>query len=115
MDAATVRVRRRCGVDSGESEGRFVGFVAGWIEQAASIGETEDPNRFGHISDICVIPAFRGQRIATQLLGGIEQYLGRAAGVSRLRINSLAANRSAQASYERAGFGPYEIFFEKLI
>jgi hypothetical protein len=47
-------------------------------------------------------------------LNGIEQYLRRA-GVVRLRINSLAVNTSAQVSYERAGFVPYEILFEKLI
>jgi ribosomal protein S18 acetylase RimI-like enzyme len=97
-----------------ESGGSFAGFAAGWIEQASNIAETADSNRFGYISDICVMPAFRGQRIAAQLLDGIEQYLGRT-GISRLRINALAVNSSAQASYEHAGFVPYEILYEKLI
>jgi ribosomal protein S18 acetylase RimI-like enzyme len=97
-----------------ESGGSFVGFVAGWIEQAENIGETPDSNRFGYVSDICVMPAFRGQRIAAQLLDGIEQYLSRT-GVTRLRINALAVNAPAQASYEHAGFAPYEILYEKLI
>lgn len=97
-----------------ERDGSIIGFIAGWIEQTDNIGETADSNRFGYISDICVTPAFRGQRIATELLNGIEQYLRRA-GVVRLRINSLAVNTSAQVSYERAGFVPYEILFEKLI
>jgi ribosomal protein S18 acetylase RimI-like enzyme len=44
----------------GERGGSFVGFAAGWIEQTNNIGETEDSNRFGLISDVCVMPAFRG-------------------------------------------------------
>lgn len=97
-----------------QSGGRFVGFVAGWIEEATNIAQTPESNRFGYISDICVMPAFRGQRIAVQLLDGIEQYLCRA-GVTRLRLYSLAVNASAQASYEHAGFAPYEILYEKVI
>jgi ribosomal protein S18 acetylase RimI-like enzyme len=97
-----------------EIGGELAGFVAGWIEGTANIGETPASNRFGYISDICVMPAFRGRRIAVQLLDGIEQYLRRA-GVARLRINALAVNTSAQASYEHAGFAPYEILYEKLI
>jgi ribosomal protein S18 acetylase RimI-like enzyme len=92
----------------------FIRFVAGWIVQTDNISETADSNRFGYISDICVMPAFRGQQIAAELLDGIEQYfLG--TGVLRIRINSLAVNTSAQASFERAGFLPYEILYEKVI
>jgi ribosomal protein S18 acetylase RimI-like enzyme len=53
-----------------ESNSIFAGFVAGWIEQNENIGETPDSNRAGYISDICVMPAFRGRRIATRLLEG---------------------------------------------
>ena len=97
-----------------ESGGSFVGFVAGWVEETDNVGETPDSNRFGFISDICVMPTFRGRRIAEQLLDGIERYLCRD-GVVRLRINSLAVNASAQTSFERAGFLPYEILYEKVI
>jgi ribosomal protein S18 acetylase RimI-like enzyme len=97
-----------------ESDGSFAGFVAGWIEETENIAETADSNRFGYISDICIMPAFRGRRIAVQLLNGIEHCLG-SAGVTRLRINSLAVNSAARTSYEHAGFVPYEILYEKLI
>ena len=97
-----------------ESNGTFAGFVAGWIEETENVGEMPDSNRVGYISDICVMPDFRGRRIAPQLLSRIEQHLGRA-GVTRLRINSLAANQSARASYEHAGFLPYEIIYDKMI
>jgi GNAT superfamily N-acetyltransferase len=60
------------------------------------------------------MPTYRGQRIAHQLLAAIEQHLGRA-GITRLRLGTLAANASARASYERGGFVPYEIIYEKLL
>jgi ribosomal protein S18 acetylase RimI-like enzyme len=97
-----------------ESGTSFAGFIAGWIEESAHLAETPDSNRIGYISDVCVMPASRGRRIATQLLDGIEAYL-RPAGVTRLRITTLAVNASARASYEHAGFVPYEVLYEKLI
>jgi ribosomal protein S18 acetylase RimI-like enzyme len=108
------RVAKDGAVLVAEIKGAFVGFVAGWIEEEDNIAETPDSNRFGYISDICVMPAYRGRRIASRLLYELEKHLGRA-GVRRLRIGSLAANRSAQASYQRAGFVPYEISYEKII
>ena len=97
-----------------ETGGGFVGFVAGWIEQDDAIAETRDSNRFGYVSDICVLPGWRGRRIATRLLEAMEQRLA-GFGISRLRINALANNMSARVSYERAGFGPYEVMYEKRL
>jgi ribosomal protein S18 acetylase RimI-like enzyme len=95
-----------------EIQNIFVGFAAGWVEQDDNIAETADSNRFGYISDICVLPAYRGQRIALRLLDDLGQRLRRA-GVTRLRIASLATNVAARATYERAGFVPYELTYEK--
>jgi ribosomal protein S18 acetylase RimI-like enzyme len=95
-----------------ESDGDFAGFVAGRIETTENLGETVDSNRFGLISDVCVMPEFRGQRMARQLLDAIDSDLRRA-GVTRVRINALAANTAARASYVSAGFFPYEIMHEK--
>jgi GNAT superfamily N-acetyltransferase len=97
-----------------EIAGSFAGFVAGWVENAANIAETPDSNRFGLISDVCVLPAFRGHRLAARLMAAIEQHLRRA-GVTRLRVNALAANASARSSYAHAGFAPYEVLYEKLV
>jgi ribosomal protein S18 acetylase RimI-like enzyme len=97
-----------------DSNSIFAGFVSGWIEQSQNIGETPDSNRVGYISDICVMPAFRGRRIATRLLKEIERYLA-GLGIARIRITSLAENKSARASYERAGFAPYEVVYEKTL
>jgi ribosomal protein S18 acetylase RimI-like enzyme len=97
-----------------EFDGSFAGFAVGWIAAHNHITETTDANRFGYLSDICVMPSYRGQRIAHQLLAAIEQHLSRA-GITRLRLGTLAANASARASYESAGFTPYEIIYEKLV
>jgi ribosomal protein S18 acetylase RimI-like enzyme len=96
-----------------EIQSAFVGFVAGWIEQERNIAETDNSNRFGYISDICVLPAYRGQRLASRLLDALEQHL-RGEGAMRMRIGTLAANGSARASYERAGFVAYEVVYEKI-
>jgi ribosomal protein S18 acetylase RimI-like enzyme len=97
-----------------ERDGTFVGFAVGWIAQLHNIPETVDANRFGYLSDICVMPAYHGQGIAQQLITAIEQHLSRA-GITRLCLSTLATNASACASYETAGFLPYEIIYEKLV
>jgi ribosomal protein S18 acetylase RimI-like enzyme len=97
-----------------DSNSIFAGFVAGWIEQSENIGETPDSNRVGYISDVCVMPVFRGRRIAIRLLKEIERHLA-GFGVARIRINSLAGNKFARVSYQRAGFAPYEIIYEKTL
>jgi ribosomal protein S18 acetylase RimI-like enzyme len=97
-----------------ESDGIFAGFAAGWIIERDDIPETEDSNRFGYLSDICIMPAFRGKRIAHQLIAAMERHFA-SAGVTRFRLFALAANTPARASYENAGFAPYEILYEKLL
>ena len=97
-----------------EIDGRFAGFAAGWVEDAAYIAEAADSSRFGLISDILVVPEYRGRRIAARLIKAMERDLG-TRGVTRLRINALVSNVSARRSYEHAGLVPYEVLHEKMI
>jgi ribosomal protein S18 acetylase RimI-like enzyme len=97
-----------------EVDGEFAGFAAGWIEHEPSLQETDDSNRFGLVSDVCVLPQFRGRRIASRLIDGLDPYFRRA-GVTRIRIGVLASNRSARAAYEHCGFVPYEMVYERLL
>jgi ribosomal protein S18 acetylase RimI-like enzyme len=90
----------------------FAGFAAGWIVQERLIEETADSNRFGYISDVCVLSAFRGRRLAGHLLNGLEAHLSHS-GVRWIRLSALAANKAARTSYERSGYAPYEIVYEK--
>ena len=95
-----------------EAAGVFAGFAAGWIVQENVIEETPDSNRFGYVSDVCVLPAFRGRRIAARLLEALEARLS-LTGIKRIRLYALAANKAARTSYERSGYAPYEIVYEK--
>ena len=114
LDWMLARSEQSGGVLIAEDAGCFLGFVAGWIEEHANIAETPASKRFGYISDICVVPAFRGRRVAERLLEAIELHL-KLAGVEYLRLDVLAANGSARTSYERAGFVPYEVRYEKRL
>jgi ribosomal protein S18 acetylase RimI-like enzyme len=95
-----------------EVGGVFAGFAAGWVVQDEYIEETPDSNRFGYISDVCVLPAFRGRRIAARLLEALEVRLS-LYGIKRIRLSALAANKAARTSYERLGYVAYEIVYEK--
>jgi ribosomal protein S18 acetylase RimI-like enzyme len=90
-----------------EVGGAFAGFAAGWIAQDDVIEETPDSNRHGYISDVCVLPPFRGRRVASKLLEAVEARLRRS-GVSRMRLSALAANAAARRVYERSGYTLYE-------
>ena len=92
----------------------FAGFVAGWVETDNQVCETADSNRFGYVSDISVLAKYRGQGVGQALLQAIETRLAEF-GVKRLRLNALAANAVARASYERSGYSPYEVHYEKRI
>jgi ribosomal protein S18 acetylase RimI-like enzyme len=102
------------GVPPPSREACFAGFVTCQMQEFDYIAETPDSNRFGYISDICVLPAWRGRRIARLLLEAAERQLA-PLGVTRLRINALANNASACRSYEHAGFVAYEVLYEKPV
>ena len=112
------RLRERAAHDGAmlvaEADGAFAGFVVGWIEQDDEICETPESNRYGYISDISVLPAFRGRGAAAALLAALEARLA-AHGVTRLRLKFLTANTTARAAYERAGFAPHETLYEKRL
>ena len=74
-----------------EASGTLVGFVTSQLRDVDYIAETPDSNRFGYISDICLLPASRGRRIARLLLEAAEPHLA-PHGITRLRSNVLANN-----------------------
>ena len=46
--------------------------VGGWVIEDDAIAETADSNRYGLVSDACVLAAYRGRRIASRLIEAIE-------------------------------------------
>jgi ribosomal protein S18 acetylase RimI-like enzyme len=78
--------------------------------------ETSDSTRFGYVSDIFVKPDARGTGLAQTLLDAIAAHLHAAdPTLTRLRVNVLAVNAIARRSYEKAGFTPYEVMYERRI
>jgi ribosomal protein S18 acetylase RimI-like enzyme len=92
----------------------FIGFIAGWVERQDNPAETEDSATFGYISDICLLPPWRGCGFSRPLLLAMENYFAGKA-IRRLRISSLAANNAALAAYHSVGFRPYEVTLEKVL
>jgi GNAT superfamily N-acetyltransferase len=97
-------------------QGERLGLVAGHIVDVPWPMETRESTRYGYVSDIFVRPEARGSGLAQALLDAIAARL-RAADptLTRLRVNVLAVNRIACRSYEKAGFTPYEVMYERLI
>ncbi len=97
-----------------EVDGVFAGFASGWVEEDESLAETPDSNHYGLVSDLCVLPASRGRGAAQLLLQALEAHLA-LSGVARIRVGALAANSAARAVYERSGYAPYEVVYEKVV
>ncbi len=96
--------------------GERLGLVAGYIVDEPWPMETRDSTRYGYVSDIFIKPEARGGGLAKALLDAIANHLHHAdPGLSRLRINVLAVNRIARRAYEKAGFTPYEVMYERRL
>jgi GNAT superfamily N-acetyltransferase len=95
-------------------DGRPAGYVAFYPETLDGLELRESARRSLYVSDLCVIPALRGRRIAGRLLDAAERHC-REVGLPRLTIGVLTANEAARATYGRAGYVPYEFWLEKPI
>ena len=99
-----------------DARGERLGLVAGYIIDAPWPMETRESTRYGYVSDIFIKPEARGTGLAQTLLDAIAAHLHAAdPTLTRLRINALAVNSIACRAYERAGFTPYEVMYERLI
>jgi len=119
MDAYFDRLQQEVAAQAGailiaEDSGRFLGLVACVVAQDDVVQETADSNVHGYITDIYVVPDGRGSGLAQALLQAAEAHLS-PTGVSRVRINALAANAMARRAYEKYGFEPYEVMYEKRL
>ena len=98
-------------VAEAEREPGLVGFVC----VLARIPETA-PDEYNHphaaIGELFVDPVHRGGGIGRRLLSEAEGH-ARRAGADRLRVQVLAANRTARRLYEGFGFGDRLVELEK--
>ena len=119
MDAYFDRLQQDVAAQSGailiaDEDGRFLGLVACVVVQDDAVQETADFERprlhHGHLRG----SGAARQRPGQDLLRAAEAYLA-PTGISRVRINVLAANAMARRAYEKHGFEPYEVMYEKRL
>lgn len=82
------------GIIVAESDGQVVGFISVWMDQEAGIG---------HIPNISIRPAFRGQGIGRTLIQMVMSRF-RAAGLTHAKIETLEQNAIGNHLYTDCGF-----------
>jgi GNAT superfamily N-acetyltransferase len=97
-----------------ERDGVPVGLVGGHTVEQPWPLETPDSTFFAYVSDIFIEPDHRGTGLAAELLDAMAAHFrALPLPLKRLRLNVLARNGIACAAYEKAGFQPYEVIYER--
>lgn len=96
-----------------QDDGKIVGFILALVEESEPY-LIESDRRSGYVSDIVVANHARGAGIGAALMAQAEQHF-RAIGLSQMLVGALCANNSARKFYERGGFCPYEMVYEKRL
>jgi ribosomal protein S18 acetylase RimI-like enzyme len=95
-----------------EEGGAVVGFVCVWARVPP-----DDPSEVrscAHVSDLVVLPAWRGRGIGHALLARGEAY-ARTRGAERLRIGVMARNEGARRLYVTRGFREVYVLLTKAL
>lgn len=108
----------RCAETSGkvfvaEVTHRVVGFVSIWAE-VRSEEIDEKSSVYAFISDVVVLPAYRGRGLGQALLQRAEDY-ARQHGATILKLDVLARNTGARKVYEQFGFQEHEVVMTKCL
>ncbi len=96
-----------------EVDTQVVGFVCVW-GKVPSEGLDEEPSEYAFISDLVVLPAYRGRSVGHALLQQAEEY-ARLQGATTLQLTVLANNTRARKLYNRQGFGDYHVLQVKRL
>ncbi|MFB6161044.1 MAG: GNAT family N-acetyltransferase [Haloferacaceae archaeon] len=96
------------GVRVAVHEDAVVGFVTFRVEA----GRYEQDVERGVVDDLFVVPDHRNAGVGARLLDAAEAAL-RAAGVDAVALEALSDNAAARRFYERRGYRPHRVEFEK--
>lgn len=99
------RVRQRDGfILVAAADGEPVAVAVAWIGKVHRVERTEQlPTLAGWISDLAVLPVWRGKGIGTRLLRAVEARF-RKMGCDQMTLGVFAPNRGAFRLYTREGF-----------
>jgi len=115
LDELYRRTRGRNGaILLAEADGRPVGYIAFYVETLDHIELRAEARRFLYVSDMAVVPHWRGRGVAGRLLAEAEAFC-RQLKLPRLVIGVLTANEPACAAYRRASYVFYEHWLEKHV
>jgi ribosomal protein S18 acetylase RimI-like enzyme len=82
------------------------------LTKVADDSTDEVPYTYAYVGDLAVAHDRRGQGVGKAMLAACERR-AREAGAKWLRINALARNTGARATYRAYGFDEYLVGFEK--
>lgn len=94
--------------------GAPVGFLSAWPDRDEDPLIEPETRAHGYVSDIFVLPNWRRTGVAIKMIAQTEQHF-RTRGIARLRIGAVSANTAAAGFYQKSGFKPYEVIYEKSI
>jgi ribosomal protein S18 acetylase RimI-like enzyme len=86
-----------------EVDGQLVGYTIGRLAENPPVLE---PHLVGHVSDICVAPAWRRRGVARRLFAAVRAWLLQQ-GVTTVQLHVATENPAAQAFWREMGFSPF--------
>jgi ribosomal protein S18 acetylase RimI-like enzyme len=96
-----------------EVEGRVAGFVSVFGKVPPEEPD-EEQAEYAYVSDLVVLPAYRGQGLGRGLLEAAQAF-ARAHGARTIWIGVLSRNRAARELYQELGFMPYHLQMVKRL
>ena len=96
-----------------EVDNQIVGFVCLWVK-VQSEALDEEPVEYAFISDLVVLPAYRGRGLGRALLQKAEEQ-GHLHGATTLKLEVLAKNEAALTLYKHHGFSAYQVLLVKSL
>lgn len=96
-----------------EVDNQIVGFVSLWAKVKAEALD-EEPAEYSFISDLVVLPAYRGRGLGRALLHKAEEY-ARLQGATTLKLEVLTRNTVATELYRHHGFHSYQMLLVKSL
>lgn len=86
----------------------------GFVSFALDTGRYEEDHTRGVVRNLYVRPPYRGQGLGSRLLAAAESALA-ADGAEAVRLEAMADNDQAREFYERRGYDPHRVAFEKRV